>query len=250
MPKTVQAQADKRKIAAPEKLTLLDLLKILTPGQVWALLGCVVAIVVASVSIGSWAQSAHDDEKIAEKNALIQDLKSRSGQDTANVEAARSSLKIMQANVRALRGKAEFLDRFLAYELSARDPAKQLFINYVCALWKQSQELSIHIDRAPLNLSEWDLRSGLTPEVRQFLSQNGVPDHLLDQAAGPDTARVFPNIPDITRTPSFAVNKIQGILQGGNLTLQKRVRLFDDTTYEVPNEIAAAVHEKKDCAPQ
>jgi hypothetical protein len=160
----------------------------------------------------------------------------------------------MELNDRALRGKAEFLDRFLAYELSAQDPAKMLFINHVCALWKQSQELSIHFDKAPLNLSDSDLKKGLTPEVRKFLVENGVPNYFLDQAAGPEPARVSPNFPpnppEVTRTPGFAIANVQKIVQGNNLTLQKKVRFFDNTTYDIPNEIAAAVHANRDCAPQ
>src|SRR5260221_434871 len=100
-------------VTAPEKLTLRDLLKALTVGQAWASIGCIVAIVGGSVAIGSWAQSAHDDDKIAEKNATIQELRTRSAQDTADVEAARNALRAMELNDRALRGKAEFLDRFL-----------------------------------------------------------------------------------------------------------------------------------------
>src|SRR5581483_5338231 len=166
MSETAQAQTSPHGAATPpDKLPLLDIVKSLTIAQAWALIGCLVAVIGGSAALGSWAQSAHDDSKIAEKNATIQEQKNKSDQDTANVEAARNALRAMEAGERALKGKVEFLDRFLAYRLNAQDPTKSLFVNHVCALWKQSQELAIHLDKAPLRLSDLELRSGLTPAV-------------------------------------------------------------------------------------
>jgi hypothetical protein len=253
MSDTTQTQANAQVApTTPEKLTVWELLKILTVGQAWALIACLVAIVVGSAALGGWAQSAHDDDKLAEKNATIQDLKTHQSQDTANVDAARNTLKAMEASDRALRGKAEFLERFLAYKLNGADTTKNLFINHVCALWKQSQELSIHLDKAPLNLSDFDLRRGLAPEVRKLLIDNGVPNSFLDQASGPEPARVQPigAPPDVTRTPASAIANVQKVVHGNDMRLLKIVHFFDGTSYEVPNEVAAAVHANKDCAPK
>lgn len=56
-----------------------------------------------------------------------------------------------------------------------------------------------------------------------------------------------PFIPDVTRTPAFASERAAE--QVSHMTLRKSVRFFDGSTYDVPDEIAVAVHSDPSCAP-
>jgi len=248
-----------------DRTPLVVLLRSLTVGQAWGIAVAIVALIGGSAGIGALVQSVHDEEKVAQKdrtiseltdqkNSTVAELKDRERQAldrerqaTANVEGVTSVLANMQARERALKGKAEFLERFLTYRLQPSDLSKKLFVDHVCALWRQSQELSIHVEFGRLDVTPFDLRRGLTPEVRKFLEANGVSGSLLDQAAGPEPARVFPQAPQVTRTPANAIEQLEGQVQG--VMLKKGVTFFDGATYRVPDEIAVAVHGNSNCAP-
>ena len=256
----------------PGNLTIRQLIGALTLQQAWTLGGCIVVIIVGCVALGGWMASARNEDKIAEKNHTIQDLKNAEAQklqDMRNAEAqnkraeaenaakldgATRALKAMEIESRAIAGKAEFLERYLAYKIDGSGRSKALFANHVCALWKQWQEYSIHIDSAPLNLSDLSLRAGVTPEVRRFLRENGVPDYLLDQASGGapvGVVRPFPQTTksvDVNRNSQNAIANVQKI--ASQASLKKIVRFRDGSTYQVPDEVALVVHSNQSCAPR
>jgi hypothetical protein len=251
-----------------EKIPLWALLRTLTIGQAWALAGAIVAVIVGSAAVGALIQSVHDEEKAAEKDRIVAELKNRAVEElidknralselagkerkaNANVEGAKNALAQMEAADHALKGKAEFLERYLTYNLDRGGSSKNLFIDHVCALWMQAQEYNIRVGQGRLEVSNSQLRLGLAPEVRKFLQSNGVSFELLDQAAVPDAPRVspIPRPPDVTRSSQIAIDRVQEQIR--RIPLTKIVRFYDGTTYKVPDEIAVAVHSDSTCRPR
>lgn len=269
MPDETQASASTNAARPPilDNVPLWEILRHLTVAQAWALGVALTAIIVGSVALGAWVQSASDDDKIAQKNSRIAQLENEGANKlrekdnsivqlqrqndelNAKIGGAQDALKTMNNSYRAIKGKAEFLERFLTYQISPSDISRKLFVDHVCALWKQSQEYDIHLDRAHLDVTPDQIRRGLSPDILRFLLDNGVPSELLSQARQPDVrpqASPLPRIPD--PTPTFAAAQVQKHAQ--SLTLVKIVRFYDGTTYKVPDEIAAAVHSNRDCAPR
>ena len=138
------------------------------------------------MALGAWAQSVRDDDKIAEKNRKIAELDSQVSSlkseltdkirekditiaklesrvneldklqkdNLAKADSAADVVKGMERNYRALRGKSEFLERFLTYRNGPSDISKKLFVDHVCALWKQSAEYNIHLYDFKLELNQ------------------------------------------------------------------------------------------------
>jgi hypothetical protein len=62
-------------------LNLGNLLRKLTVPQLWGLAVALVVLVGGSVGLGAWVQSAHDDDKIMEKNQTIASSTAKYDQD-------------------------------------------------------------------------------------------------------------------------------------------------------------------------
>lgn len=80
------------------------------------------------MALGAYVQSARDADKISDKNRNIASLEARATQAAANVEGAQAALAKMEANYRALKGKAEILERFLTYRKRPRERYSQAII--------------------------------------------------------------------------------------------------------------------------
>jgi outer membrane murein-binding lipoprotein Lpp len=239
-----------------ENITVSEIFRSLTIKQTWGLGFCVAAVIGGSVALGSWVQSARDDDKIAEKNGKIAELNSRiddlgkqQKDDQAKIDGASSAVKAMSRRYNALKGKSDFLEHYLTYVNSPIEASRKVFINYVCALWRQSEEYSIHVDRAPLDIRAAEIMIGsVTPELREFLLSQGIPDEFLDRATtpAPSPSTVVSRRPPYTQEDAAAT--VQKMASG--ITLEKIVHFFDGTSYRVPNEIAVAVHLDSNCAPR
>jgi hypothetical protein len=232
-----------------------------------------VILIVGLVAFGGWLQSARDDDKITEKNLKITNLTADKNRlsaalDQANqtinsdkdkltasidkinqtVQSAGGILQQAQADRQALESKTEFLERYLSYNLAPESSARQLFINYVCALWKGSEERKVGITQSAVDLTPAMLQSGLSPELRDYLLQHGISDLFIQRASSPVVSRSPFVSPVVSPTPQEAIATIQK--QVSNLTVIKIVHFYDGTSYQVPEEIALAVHTQPSCAPR
>src|SRR5262249_14242252 len=114
-----------------------------------------------------------------------------------------------------------------------------------------SQERKVRIDERPLDLSSSQIRSGLSPDLRRFLSSKGIPDIFFQNAQNEgQVQRTLPNIQKPTVGPSTgeAINAIQKAAASEHLV--KIVSFYDNTSYRVPDEIAFAVHTDPQCRPK
>ena len=245
--------------AGEPDLTLSDLLRKLTVPQIWGLAVALVALVGGSVGVGAWVQSARDDDKIMEKNLEIANSSSKYDQLKVETDNKTNQLntKLLEAERNfngatdeineigrarlALETKSEFLERFLSYRNAPYDNIpRKLFEDYVCALWKHAEERRVQVESRPVNISPDQIRGGLSPELKQLLISRGVPEIYFEHAMRGETL--------VSPSSGEAIATIQQQAQA--LSLVKIVHFFDGTIYQVPEEIALAVHTNPACAPQ
>lgn len=244
----------------PTDVSLIAILRRLSAKQWWGLGAAIVTLVVGLVALGGWVQASRDDDKIAEKNRTISRLSAEKNTATGQLNDAQRNLASVTAMLKqsasdqdALAGKAEFLERFLSYELAPESVSRKLFVDYVCALWKQSERHRVQIDRSPLHITDDQLRMGISPELRSFLIQSGVSEFFLQRASSPAPApaQVFPSVsrtPVVSPTPGEAIATVQKQIQG--MVLTKTIHFYDGTTYTVPQDVAFEVHNRPNCGPQ
>jgi hypothetical protein len=91
-----------------------------------------------------------------------------------------------------------------------------------------------------VNISPDQIRGGLSPELKQLLISRGVPEIYFEHAMRGETL--------VSPSSGEAIATIQKQAQA--LSLVKIVHFFDGTIYQVPEEIALAVHTNPACAPQ
>jgi hypothetical protein len=254
-----------------ENVKFTTLLRSLTVVQFWGIVVAAVGVIGGSAGVGAYFQEARDDDKIMEKNiklsnittelaqlktsndAKINELNGKLEQYSANFDAVTDAIKNSARNLIALKSKEEFLERFLSYKIAPGDDSKKLFVDYVCALWKQSQDMNVRVDSQPLNISPEQIRAGLPNDLKAALIDKGVPAIFFDNARilpAPPQASPFPNVsrsPIVSPSPTEAIATIQK--QASSMQMVKTIHFYDGTDYRVPDEIAAAVHTDQRCSP-
>jgi hypothetical protein len=218
----------------PHTPSLLAILRSLTVAQAWSTAGAVVAVLIGAFLLGGFVQSVRDDSKITEISAENRTLKS-------GIETLSSALSTAQKTQELLEGKAEFQNRYLTYLIAPSSAVSdKLFVDFVCALWKQSQKHRLQTERKRLEFTIADLRQGLSPDMRALLLKEHVSPEILDRIQagliGQLRTDVEKDLINVNRTLS-------------GVAVVKTVTFFDGTKYTVPNEIALAVHMKAECAP-
>jgi hypothetical protein len=208
-----------------DDMTFGNLLASFSVKQWWGLGGAMVSVIIASIAIGGWAQSLRDEAKNAALAASLANA-------TLDLDNAKVQFSAAANTQKALMSKAEFLERFLTYRNAPDDAmSRSLFVNYVCALWKESEERNVRIDSTPLRLSSEQLRAGVSPELERLLISKGIPESFFQQ--GKDSTE--------------AIATIQK--QAESLHVEKIVQFYDGTSYKIPQEIAVTVHADVRCAP-
>ena len=169
--------------------TLRELLLSMTTGQAWALGGAIVALVAGSFYLGNLVGSFVPAAKNAQLSSVNEGLQER-------INTLQDNLKTASEQYRQLDAKTEFLNRYVSYLTEPRDStSKQLFIDVVCSMWRESERQRIHF--------------GLS---LPFL---------------------------VNRSSVATVTKTQ---------LVKTVTFYDNTTYQMPQEISVAVHSDRECS--
>jgi hypothetical protein len=239
------------KAGTGEDITLPQLKRTLPIRAWWTLSGAVVVLLVGTATLGGWVQSVRDERSSAADEAKIDQLNSKLDEANGKIQTMIGMLKDAAARDNAIESKSEFLDRFLAYKIAPNDASKTTFIGYVCALWKNSEQHRVRVDEAPLMLSPDNIRGGLSPELKRLLEAKGISPIFFDHAEHPTVTRVSPlplPTPVVSPTPAEAISTIQKVARSEHLA--KSVHFYDGTTYQVPDEIAFAVHSDPQCRPQ
>jgi hypothetical protein len=233
-----------------EDITLLQLLRSLSAKAAWGIATSCVVLIVGATTFGTWVQSIKDSSTFGELQHKVDEANGKVDEVNRKIDTVVGMLNEAGKRERAAAGKSEFIERYLAYVKAPSAPgAQSTFTDFVCALWRDSQERRVHIDERQLQLSPDQIRAGLSPELKRYLQSKGTPDILFQNAQKDFQPQTFPNIvPTVSPSPQEAVATIQKVV--ASETLEKIVKFYDGTVYKVPDEIAIAVHTDPQCRPK
>jgi hypothetical protein len=264
----------------PTDKPLRELFHSLSTGQAWSIGAACVAVICGSFLLGGVLQSGRDDTAINAKDQQITSLKSESATNKLASDQQIASLntrvrdqdRAITEVTKNLTGalnekdiyaqKAEFLNRYLSYVQGHDSVAKTLLVNVVCLMWKESEKKRVSILRGPPNITAEQIRSGLDSETEALLFSNNIPRDLIDRIRTPErfvqssssTSRV--NV--LRQAQVFPGQDAQEVRQIAGATVEKYVSTIriikiitfpDGSQYQMPDEIALAVHTKPECAP-
>jgi hypothetical protein len=250
----------------PETTTISGLFRALTVAQAWAIGGGFVALLVGAVALGMFVQSGRDDAQAEIQARALSDANSKNNELSGQVTDLKrglggvgEALETSDIQRQSLEGEVEFLNRYVSYLSAPGDVSKALFINLVCAMWKESEKRQVQIDRSPLNISAIEIQNGLSPDIVALLEKHGISAEILARAARPDSnvKQVNPSVspnPFLRRTiiqPDLDAQQAKQHIQKqiNGILLTKIVTFPDGLSFQVPSEIAVAVHTRLDCAP-
>lgn len=248
--------------------TVRDLLRSLTLSQAWAIGAAVVALLGGTFGLGAFIQSSRDDGKVneltakqatanLEKDHTIADLETKNSDLKRTIDTLKGALESALNQKESLDGKAEFLNRYLSYVQGPNGVSKKLLVDVVCLMWKETQKRRIQIDRQPVEISVDKINRGLDQDTQRLLSKSGVSPETIERirqpeafvvgrfAVSPSVVKVDPT--QVLRVRDEAVTTLQRQIQ--DVKVIKIITFFDGSRYQMPDEIAVAVHTKPECAP-
>ena len=228
-----------------------------------------------SLAIGAWVQSTRDEKKIVDGNREIgklnadrdklnaerdklksenSDLKRQLGEANRTLEAEKSVVISVAQRDQSKEIKEEFLEKYLSYQIAGGDEARKLFSDCVCVLWKNSEERNVQVTKISLQLSDDDIRQGVSSDVRRMLLKSGLSERAVpakfEQLA--NTAKISPlvGVPHGMKRARASDEEISEIKKSAkNIYLVKAIRFKDGTDYQIPQEITTAVYDNPSCTP-
>jgi hypothetical protein len=231
----------------------------LSIAQLWGLAAATVAYTVGVFGFGVFVQKTVDSSADLVKDQQIAKLTTQNGDLQRGLDTLTERLKTAFGEKRWLDTKAELLTRLVFYLQSHDDTSKKLLTDVVCTMWKESEGNKIRVIPGPIQLNFADLQKGLPPDVEKLLLSRGVSESQLRQIRDPGVAgstSVGP-FPDFQKTIRVQREQVQRAVtindvtrQVGRVEVIKIVTFPDGSQFQMPQEIAAAVHLKPDCAPQ
>jgi hypothetical protein len=245
--------------------TVRDIGRALTVGQLWAIAVAFVALIGGVFAFGVFVQSVRGsgdafakDERIHQLTTELSGKERQNGDLQRAVDGLTNQFKMVLDARDALDTKAEFLNRLVSYLQAGDDTSKKLLVDVVCSMWKESQKRRIRLVREPVNVSLESMRRGLPPDVEELMvARGGASREMLQRIRRNDFPTEAARVGPVTVQRPLAVNPsnnrdqaaatIQKHAQG--IEVLKIVSFPDSTNYQMPQEIAAAVHMKNECAP-
>ena len=236
----------------------------LRPGQLWAIGGAVATVVLGSFGLGAFVELTRSETDLLGKDREIATLQ-RGVSDFENaLKVARAELQRAADRHQMAESKNEFLNRYVAFLLVGDELTKKLFADFVCVMWRESQERKLHLDRGRIRISLEDLTTRITPEVQRLLEEHGIDRQTLNQlhVLSVEERRLGTprdGAPDVSKAASSERAQIRRDLSRlekniapklNKVVVTKTVRFFDGTTYDVPAPVAIIVHDRNDCVPR
>jgi hypothetical protein len=255
--------------------TPVDLLRNLTTTQSWTLATALVAMLGGSLAIGAWVQSARDERKIVDGNREIgklkadkdklnadkgklksesSELKRQLGEANRNLEAEKSVAISVAQRDQSTEIKEGLLENYLSYEIAGGDEARKSFADYVCVLWRNSEERNVQVTKVSLQLSDDDIHQGVSADLRRMLLKSGLSERTVpvkfEQLANSPKISPLAGVPRGTKRARASDEEISEIKKSAkNIYLVKTIRFKDGTDYQIPQEIATSVYDNPSCTP-
>lgn len=261
----------------PSQVPLVDIVRGLTTGQAWKLGGTLVAIVVAAVAGGKWIEGWQRERAIAAvvkpKDEKIAELSGRIGELDASIIVGKNEIETLGNRLADATRFIAFTNKYITYLSSGEEPARSIFADHVCMLYRESQqaELGVSMNTSTVARTLENIRA---PGSRGLLIAAGLDPDLIDELIELQTNGIQRSLPNISRivgygvAPSVArvtpfngqpVNNptaqrvaadVRKTLSGQSGQLVKVVTFHvegRDYSYTMPPEIAGLVHNNPDC---
>ena len=262
----------------PSKLSIASLLEMLSLPQILSVFGVVFGIFFAGFGVAKWSLATGYDTKVAELRTTH--MSAIDGKDeaiarltTANTELSTTSdeiLREMSNTTRALqryRAKGEFLSRYIYY-IENPDPGGtmfKLFSDYVCSMWRRSQEDVFETQNVRVSLDDIRSQSALSERTLKTLESAGITRADINQYRNLDGRRNQISPRGVSRVAPFSLDRLRANVLGaaefeklqdleGRIrdTVQKSsstkiVTFADGTSFTVPAPVSEHVHRRTDC---
>lgn len=221
--------------------------------QLWWLAAAAIAYTVGAFGFGVFVQKTADFSAELVKDQQTAKLTTQNGDLQRSLDALLERLKTAFSEKQQLETKTELLTRLVFYLQSHDDTSKKLLTDVVCSMWKESEEHKIRVTPGPIQLNPVDLTRGLPPDVEKLLLSRGVSATQLRQIREPGafgSTSVEKTI-GVQRDQAQRVEAINNVeRQAERVEVIKIVTFPDGSQFQMPQEIAAAVHLKPECAPR
>jgi hypothetical protein len=237
-------------MAKPEA-TLRDILASLTPGQAWSIAAAAVAIIVGAFVFGVFVETTTGERELLDREKRIAELESTLESRESELETATRVLEVQASLVQELDAKSRFLGQYVTYLRDRSSQSKKIFVDLVCGMWREDQQRRIKLTRAPVGMTSAELLRGVSPDVERVLRQSGVPINHVQRIQRLERASVGRVGPLDIRKPSDEGRRLRGELDRSlqATTIVKVVSFSETERYVLPDEVAATVHLRTDCAP-
>jgi len=214
---------DTRGIVEKKTLTIA-----LATRQLWAVAAAAMAILVGAFALGHFAARLETNELTFENLRLKSELD--------------GVIAHSKAELATQRTKAELLTRLNAFLERGSAAEKKRLSDVVCLIWKESQERKISVVQGTMQLPT--ITESLSPSVRALLISQGISAQDLDSLRRAGSGIVSPT--DIARKQNIE-KQVQRVVN--STPLVREFEYGDATRVRIPQEVAADVHMRKDCAP-
>lgn len=275
---------DSKKQDKASEISLFALFKSMSAGEWAALIAILITVGGTAVGAGSWLEQqqriAAVEQATTPLKAEIEGLKASNASLNATqfrLEAANramdSQLKLFAVNVQYAESFATFAENYINYLAGGGEPAKLIFIDYVCSLYRESQEKGRNIEftassfreivGGSLNASLEELEASgfnaqLAAELRE-LQARGLIRFLpeVSRQLGREIAPLpFPTTSPLTFPTARRLSNPdkEAIISGVSKSVDAREgRMIKTVTFPgrspfvLPQEIALAVHSDRNC---
>ncbi|MBY5868403.1 hypothetical protein [Rhizobium leguminosarum] len=267
----------------PSAIPLATLLGRLTTGQAWKLGATVIGVLLAAAAIGSrienWQRDKAVTQAVAPKVQEIAGLSSKNVELANEVDVLKSSIAAQQDEVRALDARITnaqrfiiFADKYLTYLSTNEDPARSIFADHVCMLYRQSQQAEVDGVSMDTTSVARTLSNPSAPGAKELLITSGLSPTLVDELIELHARGIQRSLPSISKEVGYAVaptpqvspfprisnpatpqRVIAEVTKSLSANLGQLVKVVTfhlngrDYRYTMPPEIAGLVHNNPTC---
>ena len=139
-----------------------------------------------------------------------------------------------------------------------RLPEEMRLVNYLLTMFafcgKISEERNVQVTKISIQLSDDDIRQGVSSDLRHMLLKSGLSERMVptkyEQLANASKISPPAGVPRGMKRPRASDEEISEIKKSAkNIYLAKTMRFKDGTDYQISQEIATSVYDNPSCTP-
>ena len=104
-------------------------------------------------SLGVFVEGIRSDRALLTKSEQIGQLKRERQDQKMILGSLKGAMNNLSKKSELLKSKTKFLHHYVSYISTNEETSKKIFTDYICAMWKKSEERQIHVDLEDLRFS-------------------------------------------------------------------------------------------------